>query len=497
MDVLQALESLSDELGRFTSELDACVKSRPTRLHRRTCTPGQITERPRKSVEPIALASGVAPRTLQQFLASHRWDDRAVESCLQSRIAREHASRDSIVIVDETSFAKKGDRTPGVQRPHCGSTGKVDNCLVTVHLGYVAGDFHALPSGEPFLPEAWLADTDRCEKAGVPEGLTFRTKWQVALELLESAGERGVHPRWLCADEYYGRAHEFRLGVADLGVRYVVEVPCNLTARLTGRDMEDSPRRLDSLWERGGPAWLPWHVKDTTKGPAVWEVRAVRVRVTEEDVAGEEQWLVIARNALKREEIRYFLSNAPADTPIAPLLHVAFCRWHVERLFQESKTEVGMDHYEGRTWLGWMRHLVLPAASILFLAEQRQREAAAPAGRGGYAHPRAGQAGDGSPTRTRRAGSRTAPTTRGGPRGHPMSSASQRGRANVTQQDATPPPRRTWHRHRGHRTLPGRPVKSGAVVLGTAISSSRATTWSPRIATPALDPPRNSAALST
>lgn len=373
MDVLQALESLPGELERFASELDACVKTSPSRRHLRSYLAGQIGERPRKSVEPIALAAGLAPRTLQAFLASHRWDDQGVAGCLQARIAREHASRDAIAIVDETSFAKKGDRTPGVKRQHCGATGKVDNCLVTVHVGYVAGDFHALLAGAPYVPEDWLADEDRCRKAGIPEGLAFRTKWQIALDLLGQAAERGVRARWLCADEYYGRAHEFRLGVADLGIRYVVEVPCSLTGRVAGRDPADPARRLDELWERGGPSWQRWHVKDTTKGPAVWEVRAVRVRVTEEGIAGEEQWLLIARNALNTDEVKYFLSNAPADTPLATLLHVAFCRWHVERLFQESKTEVGLDHYEGRTWLGLIRHLVLAGASILFLAEQRER----------------------------------------------------------------------------------------------------------------------------
>lgn len=373
MDVLPALESLPDELEQFASELDACVKTSPSRLHLRTYLAGQIGERPRKSVEPIALAAGVPPRTLQGFLASHRWDEQAMKGCLQARIARSHGGPDAIALVDETGQPKKGDRTPGVKRQHCGATGKVDNCLVTVHLGYVVGDFHALLAGDPFVPEDWIADEERCRAAGIPKGLAFRTKWQIALDQLIEATDRGVKLRWLCADEYYGRSHEFRLGVADLDIRYVVEVPCNLTGHVAGRDLAEPAKRLDALWERGGPSWQRWHVKDTTKGPAVWETRAVRFRATEEKIPGEEQWLVIARNTLNPDEIKYFFSNAPADTPVSTLLHVAFCRWHVERLFQESKTEVGFDHYEGRTWLGWVRHLVLTTASILFLAEQRKR----------------------------------------------------------------------------------------------------------------------------
>lgn len=372
MDV-HALESLPDELERFASEFDACVKTAPSRLHLRRYVAGQVGERPRKSVEPIALAAGVPPRTLQEFLSSHRWNEAGVEACLQARVGRDHAHPDAIAIVDETSFPKKGDRTPGVKRQHCGATGKIDNCLVTVHVGYVAGDFHALLSGEPFVPQDWVADRERCEEAGIPDGLPFRTKWEIALGQLARAQGNGVRFKWLCADEYYGRAHEFRLGVAELDVRYVVEIPRNLTAHLAGRDPQERARRVDSLWERGGPSWQRWHVKDTTKGPSVWEVRAARVRLVEEGVAGEEQWILVTRNALDHDEVKYFVSNAPPDTPVATLLHVAFCRWHVERLFQESKSEVGMDHYEGRLWLGLVRHLVLTALSVLFLAEQRQR----------------------------------------------------------------------------------------------------------------------------
>lgn len=372
MDV-QALESLPDELAKFASAISACAMTKPSQRHCLTYLAGQVTDRPRKSVEPIALAAKIPPRTLQEFLSFHRWDEEAVEACLQERLAGDHAHAQAIAIVDETSFAKKGDRSPGVQRQWCGATGKVDNCMVSVHVGYAAGDFHALLSGELYVPQDWLADAKRCEDAGIPPDLPYRTKWQMALDQLAVARQRGVRCRWVVADELYGRAHEFRLGVADLGMQYVVEIPCNLSGHLAHWDLAGPPRRVDGLWERGGPPWETWKIKETTKGPEVWKVRALRFRPVEEGVAGDEQWLIIARKAFGTPVTKYFLSNAPKDTPLGDLLHVAFARWHVERLFQESKTEIGLDHYEGRTWLGFKRHLVLSAASILFLAEQRKR----------------------------------------------------------------------------------------------------------------------------
>jgi SRSO17 transposase len=154
---------------------------------------------------------------------------------------------------------------------------------------------------------------------------------------------------------------------------YVVEIPSNLSGWLASRGTDEKPRRIDRLWERGGPSWERWHIKDTQKGPSVWDVRAVRFHPREEGVAGDEQWLIIARNTLRPEKIKYFLCNADADADVGEILHVAFYRWHIERLFRESKQEAGLDHYEGRTLLGWQRHLLLTSMSILFLSEQRKR----------------------------------------------------------------------------------------------------------------------------
>jgi len=191
--------------------------------------------------------------------------------------------------------------------------------------------------------------------------------------MLGDAVGRGVRMRWLCADEEYGRPREFRQGVSDLGITFVLEIPCSHTGWLASRAPDEEPRRVDGLWERGGPSWETWRIKETGKGWSVWQVRAVRFALVEEDVAGDEGWLIVAKSVLEPEKTKYFFSNAPADTPTGTLLFVAFSRWHVERLFQEGKSEVGFDHFEGRTYTGFLRHIVLTAVSLLFLAKQRQR----------------------------------------------------------------------------------------------------------------------------
>jgi SRSO17 transposase len=281
-----------------------------------------------------------------------------------------------------------------VQRQYCGATGKTDNCVVTVNLGYAVADFHALLDCDVYLPqETWAQDEQRRQEAGIPTDLQFRTKGQIALELLRRAQANGAHFKYLTSDELYGSSADFRAGVAALGITYVVEVSrttCGWTTlprfeKSCGESQIGRPRqkpklaadarahrRVDELWARGGPAWQAYRVKDTEKGPVVWEVRATRFWPSQAGRGLEEGWLLIARHAMTGE-LKYFLSNAPADTPLEVLLHVAFTRAEIEQLFEAAKGEIGLDHFEVRHYLALVRHLIVSLASLLFLAEETTR----------------------------------------------------------------------------------------------------------------------------
>ena len=388
------LKRIRRNLGRFVKQFDDCIKTAPSRKHLRTYIRGQISNLERKSIEPIALDAGVAPRTLQEFLGFHRWDHEKVLSRVQEIVMRDHADENAIAIVDETGFAKKGDKTPGVQRQYCGATGKVDNCVMTVNLGYSAGDFYTLIDSDLYLPkEAWHKDRERCSEAGIPDEVVYRPKWQIALEQIDRAIQNDVRFAYLTADEAYGRCAAFRNTVDESGLIYVVEVPCDTTGwtkkpRVVSADTYSGSgrpptkphvapgtppaRRVDKLWRRGGPRWQMFHIKDTEKGPVVWEVRATRFFVAEEWLPGEEGWLIVARNVLDGQ-VKYFLSNASADTPIEVLLHVAFSRWHIERSFEDAKGQVGMDHFEVRRYLALTRHMILSMVSLLFLVKETRK----------------------------------------------------------------------------------------------------------------------------
>ena len=388
------LKGIRHNLDVFLREFDDCIKTVNSRDHFRTYTGGQLSDLERKSVEPIALEAGVPPRSLQEFLSIHRWDADRVRRRVQDVVIRDHANENAIGVIDETSFPKKGNKTAGVQRQYCGATGKTDNCVVTVNLGYTDGDFHTLMDTDLYLPkETWEKYRERCREAGIPDDVVYRPKWRIALDLLERTMKHGVRLAWLTADELYGGCGEFRRGVASLGLHYVVEVPRSTTGWLhlppvlgpsdslaKGRPrtrVRLSPkapdaRRVEALWLRGGPSWEAFHIKDTEKGPVVWEVRIGDIHVAEDGLPPEKRRLIVARNVLDGE-IKYFLSDAPSDTPVETLLHVAFSRWRIERIFEDAKGQIGLDHFEVRNYLPLMRHMILSMVSLLFLMRETKR----------------------------------------------------------------------------------------------------------------------------
>lgn len=392
MDIRE-LRRLRRSLDRFVKRFEPCIKMRSTRRHLRTYLKGQLGPLERKSVEPMALDARVPPRTLQEFLSIHQWDEDRVSRKIRKVVQRDHGHEEAIGVVDETTFPKCGDKTAGVQRQYCGALGKTENCVMTVHLGFVSEDFHALIDGDLYLPQSWAEDRERCREAGVPEEVAYRPRWQIAIDLITRSLQDGVGLRWITADEVYGRVSGFRDGVAERGLLYVVEVDPTLRGWTQKPEMEPPgryhpmgfPRRhprlregarkarpVSELWKRGGPSWQLFQVKECQKGPVIWRVRETTLHTTRDRIPAATERLLVAEQVLTGE-VKYFLTNAPWEIPVKRILPVAFSRWHIEKLFKEAKGEVGMDHFEVRRYLALKRHLVLTHLSILFLAHETNR----------------------------------------------------------------------------------------------------------------------------
>jgi SRSO17 transposase len=389
---------LETEFTAFLDRFSDCFSRKDTRAHLGVYVRGQLSDLPEKSVEPIALEAGVAPRTLQEFLSQLKWDEDRMRDRLQRDVATEHAGPHTIGLIDETSDVKKGDKTPGVQKQWSGRLGKTENCIVTVHLGFARDDFHCLLDGELYLPKSWDADRERCREAGIPDSVVYRPKWQIGLELHQRAVDNGLVFEWITFDEGYGSKPEFLRELSSRGQKYVGEVPRSFAAWL------DPPRVVNRRYRRNGKGrgrkvprlacdsaptrrvdellsdkrlsdqlWKRFHVKDGEKGPMVWECKQTMITIKDsQGLPGQRLHLVVARNVLEPDELKFFVSNGPTETRLETLLLVAFSRWRVERCFEDDKSEIGLDQYEGRRYLGLKRHLIISAVSYLFLARVRR-----------------------------------------------------------------------------------------------------------------------------
>lgn len=394
----ETISGLGRQLDDYLAQFADCFMRRDTRAHLGVYVRGQMSGLERKSVEPMALAAEVPVRTLQEFLTHLVWDEERMRRRVADIVVRDHADPESIGLIDETGWVKKGDQTPGVQRQYCGAVGKQENCLITVHLGYAAKNFHCLLDGEMYLPQSWQDDRARCRAAGIPDEVVYRPKSVIALELYDRARQHGVHFEWLTFDEWYGAKPEFLRALDQRGQKYVAEVHKGIVAWIDRpavttrphRSRRGRPRKTPRLRSESRPAhtlehlaqwhpklrdqeWRAYRIKDTQKGPLVWRVKHVLVYLKDEHgLPSKPHPLLVCRNPLTGE-IKYFLSNAPVDTPVTKLLWVAFSRWRVERCFEDFKGEIGLDHWEGRRWLGLRRHLILSTVSYLFLAQATQR----------------------------------------------------------------------------------------------------------------------------
>jgi SRSO17 transposase len=311
---------------------------------------------------------------------------------MQRRVAREHLPAPGsepaggvgvVGWIDETGVAKKGHKTPGVQRQYCGSTGKVDNCIVTVHLACGCGAFMAPLDAGLFLPETtWGQDRERCQSAHVPDGVIYRSKWQIALEQVDRALGNGVRFDWLTFDEWYGGKPGFLGGLETRGLLYVCEVPANLPCfaslpKYKSLQRPFASKRVDKavIWSKPfkGKPWTRVKLARKTLPDQVWRVRAAQVYLARDGSATDRTyWLIVARSDATGE-VKYFVSNAPPRTALLTLMKVAFTRAGIEHVFRLAKTEVGFGHFEGRSYRGLMRHMTLCQLVLLFASEQTGR----------------------------------------------------------------------------------------------------------------------------
>jgi SRSO17 transposase len=371
--------SLAPKLADFLDEFHDCFARSEPREHLANYIRGQLSNLPRKSVEPIADFTGTPRRTLQEFLDLSRWSHVRMRDRVQQIVARDDADQQAIGIIDDSGHPKCGDKTACVQRQWCGNLGKTANCVVTVHLSYASYDtsFRTMLDSELFLPEHTWNDPVRRREAGIPDDVVYQSKLQIALKQIRHARDNGLVFAWLTFDQWYSDSHEFLTSLDDLGQRYVAEIRRDFfgwlcdphtETRAVYRDVETLCRYSRVMLRQ---PWQRVHLKDTEKGPQVWEFKCAPFWITRNGRGP--YWLIHARNVLNPGEEKYFLCNAAPGTPIESILHVAFARWPIERTLEDQKDELGMSHFEVRKYDAIMRHLSVTQVSHLFVARQTKR----------------------------------------------------------------------------------------------------------------------------
>lgn len=397
-------EQLALELSDYYAEYAPLFVRSEQRLWGQLYLRGQLSELERKSIEPMVLRErgkdSNAVRAVQQFIGEGSWDDDRILEHHQQLVAQDLGEPDGTVILDGSGFPKKGEHSVGVQTQYCGALGKIANCQQGVFLAYASSQGHAFLDRRLYMPKLWFeeAHAHLRKKCGVPPKLKFKTEPKLGLEMITNLCERGTLPfLWVNADEHYGMNTEFLDGVNELGKWYFTEVPVD--TMVWHQDVEILPAGLGQSGNlkagrpRLGPrvareelppkqvreigtslpakAWKQFTIKEGAKGPITADFAFVRAVSKRGRRPGHEVWVIFRRSISDPKEIKYFLSNAGEKIAKTDLVHQAGFRWPIETALEEGKSELGMDHYETRTWLGWHHHMTLTFLAHYFLVRLR------------------------------------------------------------------------------------------------------------------------------
>lgn len=397
-------KQLATELSRYYAGYAPLFARREQREWAQLYLRGQLSDLERKSIEPMVLRERGkdlnAVRAVQQFIGEGGWDDDQILEQHQQLVATDLGEPDGTVIVDGSGFPKKGEHSVGVQQQYCGALGKLANCQQGVFLVYASSRGHTFLDRRLYIPKTWLdeAHAAKRKKCGLPEELIFKTEPTLGLEMLKDLNQAGTVPfRWVNADEHYGMSPDFLDGVAKLEKWYFAEVPVHTRVwpekvKILGSG-KGQPGNLKTGRPRSGPrvsrnqpaaqelrqmaaklpaeAWKRYTIKEGAKGLISADfafVRAVRKRRRR---PGHEVWVIFRRSLSDPTEIKYYLSNAPSEIAKTDLVRQAGLRWPVETAIEEAKSELGMDHYETRTWRGWHHHMTLTFLAHHFLVHLR------------------------------------------------------------------------------------------------------------------------------
>ena len=406
------LQRLAQYFDEFEAHFSACFPREEPRGWAKEYVRALLMDMERKNCWQIAEARKITPdrlKALQHFLYGSTWPIEPVVGEMAQVVYGHLRDEEGIFIVDESGVRRWGQKSVGIARQYLGSVGKVDNGQVGVYLTYASKRGCGFLNTRLFLPEEWLDDRDRCAEAGVPAGTVFRTKPELAAAMVEEAYMNGITARWLTADELYGNNPSFLSVVDAVGAWYVCEIPTSfeIYQPRARRTMRFRPVAIDAktpgkaasvatvvrLVE--GAAWHKIRVAVGTQGPRLYEFAFLRAKPKRDGEEAADRWIMVRRSLDQQPEIKYYISNAPADAAEESLAIIGSERWRVEGAIKEAKGQTGLDESEGRSWRHWHHHTALSMLAHTFLTCARLRSSGTrfpPLGKANAKAPRLGEA---------------------------------------------------------------------------------------------------------
>jgi SRSO17 transposase len=383
----RAFQGMLSRLARFVEPFAARLGTSQQRRHTYEYVAGLLSNVSRKNVESVAYHHDQERRALQKFIGECPWDHRPHLDILARQVGRELGEPDGVIVFDPSGFPKKGTKSVGVKRQWCGRLGKVENCQVGVYMSYVSRKEHALVNMRLYLPREWTKDRARCKAAGVPPETRFRTRHELALEMLDDAGSVLPHG-WVAGDDEMGRSSGFRRALRGRTERYLLAVPSNTLVRdldatppqYTGRGRPPKTKFLRAeRWRAALPetAWTRIDVRDGEKEPLAIEAVSRRVQArTDRKGPGPEEVLFVTRERQSdgTYDHDYYLSNGDPATGVGEFARAAKAAHRIEEGLKRGKSEAGLGDYEVRTWRGWHHHQTLSLLATWFLIQEARRE---------------------------------------------------------------------------------------------------------------------------
>lgn len=327
---------------------------------------GLLSPAERKNSWQLAEITGdLNPYGFQHLLGRAEWKPDALRDLLYRYVTDYLADAEAVGVIDETGFLKKGRHSAGVARQYSGTAGRIENCQIGVFLSYATCHGHTLLDRELYLPAEWTDDRERCRQAGIPDQRAFATKPALARQMFERAFEAGVRLSWVTADCVYGDDRVLRQWLEERKQPYVLAISGRETLWFDGRQRQVK----HILTELPATGWQRLSAGAGSKGERVYDW--LRIEVSEPAQPGWKRWLLLRRSISEKSELSAYLAFAPMHSNLAAQVAVAGMRWSVEESIQTGKGEVGLDHYEVRSWTGWYRHVTLALWASAFLSVVR------------------------------------------------------------------------------------------------------------------------------